>query len=202
MDTITQTGKLRLREQEMEHHLLEMVGLGGGVCLFFLIPMTNRYRSCVSLRAHCNAAIIYLVRVKTRLCIRCSGKYCAEKHVWRSLRFQHTICTSTLLSRSRGVFSPTFCSTERGKLSFYFCITTSGVRVLHNAPYEHRDSFDWSSPFSLKQHRHKLTNSIKLKLMKIKYIIYLLLIHNTWSMIYIYSSADTVTEYRLYLLYC
>lgn len=41
-----------------------------------------------------------------------------------------------------GVFFPPLYSTERGKLSFYFCITTSVVRVLHNAPYEHRDSYD------------------------------------------------------------
>ena len=60
--------------------ILEMV-------YFFFIQTTNRCRSCVSLRAEHNhkAAIIYLVRVETRLWNHCCGccwqKYCTGEYV-------------------------------------------------------------------------------------------------------------------------
>lgn len=73
MDALPQSGKFR--EGEIEHHLLEMV-------VVFFIQVTNRYGSCVSLRAKHKAAIIYLGRVKTRFSIcSCSWeKYRTEKH--------------------------------------------------------------------------------------------------------------------------
>lgn len=61
MDALPQSGKFR--EREIEHHLLEMVD--------FFIQVTNRYGSCVSLRAKHKAAIIYLGRVKTIFSICC-----------------------------------------------------------------------------------------------------------------------------------